>query len=459
MSAIVILGAIASIIWIVRKSYRDAFVDIYVAVLLGLPCWCRWPLPGLPDPTFQQAAILPIAAVFVVRGFKGYRFSAMDLLVAFLLTLIGVSEFINAGFADAQNLIFDVTAGGLLPYVLAKAIIEPSGLRVRFLRNIVLSASFVIVLTIYESKFAYNPYRRLLDPFFPGQGDGWVTTFRYGLARVAGPYGHAILAGVVFMFAIRLQSWLDASNHWERNFRRFQIGNFTKSQVLTGWTILGLILTWVRGPQLGTLLAWLFSLIGQGRNPRKRAVLALSSIFVVGIPIAISFYTYASVGRAQAKSDSQETAAYRKELIDKYMDIAFQHSWLGWGRNGWPKVGGMPSIDNYYLLLALQHGTLATTSLFLIIVIQATRLYRNGMRSAPLRPPGSSLSFNLFGLYIGFGFSIATVFMGDTLVPLFFMMVGFTEAYLLAGGDAQNTAGKSRVAVAVRPFRFNRLVS
>ncbi len=458
MSAVVVIASIVSIIWIARQSYKAAFVDVYVFVLLCLPCWCRWPLPGLPDPTFQQAAILPIAFAFVARGMKGYRFSLMDLPVYALVTIIGVSEYTNAGYADAQNLIFDMVAGALLPYLLAKSIIEPSGLRVRFIRNFVWAVSIVTVTTLYESKFAYNPFRRIFDPFFPGQGDGWVTTFRYGLARVAGPYGHAILAGVVFMFAIRLQSWLEASNLWERDLKYLRLEKFTKARILTCWTILGLVLTWVRGPQIGTFLAWLFSLIGRGANPKRRGWLVLAGLVLVGIPIAVSFYSYASVGRAHAKTDSQETAAYRKELIDKYVEIAEQHAWLGWGRNGWPKVSGMPSIDNYYLLLALQHGVGATTLLFLILVVHSTRLYRNGMKSAPMKPPGSSLSFTLFGLFIGFAFSIATVFMGDTLVPLFFMMVGFTEGYLLAGGDRQ-TASRSKIVVAIRPFQFQRTIS
>ena len=460
MSFIVILASLAALIVMARKSYREAFIDVYVPTLICLPTWCRWPIPGLPDPTFQQAAILPIAAAFIVRGRKNYRFSLLDPFVIGLLALIGYSEYVNAGYNEAQNLIFDMVASGFLPYILAKSIIEPSGYRARFARNIVWCTALVIVTTIYEARFAYNPFRLFLDPFFPGQGEGWVMTFRYGLARVAGPYGHAILAGVMFMFALRLQTWLQASNLWEPNFRFINLGKLTKAKLLTAWTFFGLCLTWVRGPQLGTLFAWLFSLIGRGKNPRKRGIVALGAIVVIGVPAAIAFNNYASVGRAQSKSDSQETAAYRKELIDKYVDIALQHAALGWGRNGWPKIAGMPSIDNYYLLLALMHGVIAPALLFLILAITCVRLYRNGMQSAPLEPPGSSLSFDLFGIYIGFAFSIATVYMGENVLPMFFIMLGFTEGYLLAGGDRSLSGATVATQLApVQAFRFRRVVA
>ncbi|HEY3839618.1 MAG TPA: O-antigen ligase family protein [Bryobacteraceae bacterium] len=460
MSFIVIFASVVSFIWMARKSYREAFVDVYVAVLLTLPGWCRWPIAGLPDPTFAEAALLPVAAVFVFRGFKGYRFSFMDILVAALLTVIGTSEYQNAGFNDAQNLIFDMLASGLLPYLLAKSIIFPSGLQDRFLRNFINSLSLVIITCLWEARMGVNLYSKFFVPLFNGQGEGWVITFRYGLARVAGPFGHAILAGLVFMFGFRLQTWLAATTKWDRRVLGKELQAGTKAKLLTWWTLLGLALTWVRGPQIGTFIAWVFSLMGRGAQPRKRARIMFATILLVGIPIVIQAYNYAAVGRAAAKSDSQETAAYRKELIDKYIDIAVQHVWLGWGRNGWPKVPGMPSIDNYYLLLLLMHGLPAVILLALILIVTSVRLYRNGMKFAPVSPPGASLSFNLFGLFVGFAFSIFTVFMGDSIIPLFFMMVGFSEGFLQAGGDALMTQARTVIQAAKEPqLAFRRVVS
>src|SRR6202041_1073264 len=99
---------------------------------------------------------------------------------------VAYSEYITAGYNEAQNLMFDMVCLVLLPYALAKAFIEPKGLRVQFGKRLVFCLFVVSVLSVYEFKFASTPWRMALDPFFPGQGAGWVTTFRWGFARVAG---------------------------------------------------------------------------------------------------------------------------------------------------------------------------------------------------------------------------------------------------------------------------------
>lgn len=281
-----------------------------------------------------------------------------------------------------------------------------------------------------------------------------MTTFRYGLARAAGPYGHAILAGIVLLIGFHLQRWLHNSGLWERQFRGIRIPGLTKSQSLVWALVSGLALTMVRGPQIGALIAAAVSFIGGGPNPRRRAGWVFVAILAVGIPAGIIGYSYASVGRAAAQTTSQESAAYRKELIDKYVDVALEHSEFGWGRNGWPKVAGMPSIDNYYLLLALMHGLPATALLLLLIFVMIARLLRDGMRAGMLRPKGSSLSFRLAGIFSGIAFSILTVYMGDNVVPIFFTLIGFAENYVSAGGDVMvqqsNCSTKVRAELAPR---------
>lgn len=451
MSAIAILPGLAALIWIFRRSYREAYLDVYLFSLFLLPGWCRFIVPALPDPTFHEAAILPIAAAFLLQRRDRWRFSVMDLLVIAFAVVLGFSEYRNAGYAEAQNLMFDMVAAGLLPYALAKGIIEPGGLRVAFARRVVWLLAILTVLFAWEFRFAYNPFRLVFDYFFPGQGAGWVTTFRYGFARTAGPYGHAILAGIVFMIGFGLQRWLERSGLWESRFRRFHPGRWSKARLLTVTLLAGLLMTMVRGPQIGVLLGVVVSAIGVGANPRRRAKWVAAAILILGVPAGIAAYSYVSVGRAAAKDASQESAAYRKELIDKYVDIALDHASLGWGRNGWPKVAGMPSIDNYFLLLALMHGVPATLLLTTILVITAVRALRNGLRAGPAHPKGSSLSFAFAGIVCGLAFALLTVYMGDNVIAIFFTLIGFADGYLTAGGDLQRR--NSRVAAVESPRR------
>lgn len=454
MNVVAIVPGLLAVLWLWRHSFREAYLDIYLFSVLLLPGWCRFMAPGLPDPTFHEAALLPIAAAFLLKSRLRWKFSIMDLAVVAFAIHIGYSEYRNAGYKEAQNLMFDMLAAGVLPYVLAKGIVEPHGLRTAFVRRIVWLLAILAAVFLWEFRVGYNPFRLVFDKFFPGQGDGWVTTFRYGFARTAGPYGHAILAGIVMMIGFRLQRWLECSGLWEKRFRRFHFTRLSKARLLTVALLAGLAMTLVRGPQIGALIATAISAIGSGQNPRKRLRWVAAGIILVGIPAAIATYSYASVGRAAAKTTSQESAAYRKELIDKYVDIAVQHAALGWGRNGWPKVSGMPSIDNYYLLLALMHGVTATLLLGGILAVMMFRLLRNGLRAGSLKPKGSSLSFTLAGIYGGMMFAILTVYMGDNVIPIFFTLTGFAEGYLAAGGDLQARTGTLDAPQMAPPPRF-----
>ena len=204
---------------------------------------------------------------------------------------------------------------------------------------------------------------------------------------------------------------------------------------MSALTLAGPAMTLVRGPQIGAALAVIVSALGSGRNPRRRVRQVLRGFVLMGIPLAIGAWSYASVGRAAAHTVSQETAAYRKELINQYLDIALQHPVTGWGHTGWPRVPGMPSIDNYYLLLSLMHGLPAVVLLAMILTVLIVRLLGNGFRAASVIPRGSSLSFALAGIFAGFAFSILTVYMGENVVPIFFTLAGLSEAYLCGGGD------------------------
>jgi hypothetical protein len=427
-----------------RRSVADVFLTVYLFAVFAMPSWCRWMAPKIPKMTFHETAILPVAFYFFLRHRKDWRWSFADILVYGLVALMTVSEYVNAGYNEAQNLGFGYFAQAALPYTLAKCLIEPQGLRVRFVKRIIVILCFVTIPFAYEFRFGVDPYRWFTDIFFPGTA--WVTTMRYGFSRAAGPYAHCILAGAVFLIGFRLQVWLEKSGHWEKYFRKFRPFGMTKARIITIIILLGLIMTLARGPQIGAVLATVIAAIGAGRNPIRRAATILIVAGAIGIPVAIAGYQYAAVGRAHAKTASQESAAYRKELLDKYMDIAESHAALGWGRNGWPKVLGMPSIDNYYLLLALMHGIPASMLLVFIQVAMMARLLRNGFANAPCYPPGSSLSFTMAGIYLGLLFTFFTVFLGESVIAIFFLFTGFAEGYLLAGGDGSSPAGEAGIA-------------
>jgi hypothetical protein len=422
-----------------------------------VPEYYRWTVPLLPKMTPSHSAIVAIMAVAAIRKRVRWRLSPTDFLMVGLVTCIAISEYTNAGYKEAQNLTFDMLAWLLFPYMAAKMFIEPMGLRLKFARRFVFLIFVVALVSVYEFRLGKTAFRIPLDPFFAGQGSGWVTTFRWGFARIAGPYGHAILAGVIFIIGYRLQRWLQWGGHWESQFKGLPKLPLSKAEIITLGILAGSVMTMCRGPWLGGGLAAI--IVAVGRSPSRKIAIrvALAAAIVIGIPAAISFYSYVSVGRMGAKTVAQESAAYRKELVDKYTDIALQKSVFGWGRNTWPKVDGMVSIDNYYLQLTLMHGL---TALLLLCAIFVSMMIRLGLRAGryPLaRSDDATLAFTLLSIYAAVAFSIATVYMGTQLIPVFGLLTGWSEGFLLA--PVTHKARSVHAALPVAPFQFQRVVT
>ncbi len=450
MQMIAIVPGLIALIWCIRKGPQQAFLQVYFPVLFLLPNYYRLVMAGLPDPTFGEACIIPIGIFYLIRHAPGWKWSFTDIAVFGFAACVGYSQFLSTGYNDAQNLIFDMLGQVVLPYVLAKGIIESGGLRLAFAKKMVVLLGIVAVTNLYEFRFIQSVYRMVLDPFFPGDmGRGWVTTERYGFGRAAGPYAHAILAGVIFATGFRIQRWLQMNGHWSK-------AEQTKSRLLTAAMVAGMVMTQSRGPWLGAMVGSLAVVIGRAKNRAAMMAVVGALIVCVGTPAYLAFQSYVSVGRAGAESATQETAAYRKELMDKYTDIVLQKASWGWGQNEWPKIPSMPSIDNHFLNLALRHGLIATgffcLTLFAICFRLGVYCYKT-----PRTSPGSSLAFSMLAAMIALIISIVTVFLGENALMLCFVMVGWAEG-LVTGQEVAPQFARVGVALAPATHRFRRVL-
>jgi hypothetical protein len=461
MGFLTIIPALVAVYVAMRRSAWNAYLDVYIPVLLLLPMYYRWVLPVLPDPTFEQATILVVAAFFFLqRGRLRWKFSFMDLFIAAFACCVGYSEYLNAGYNEAQNLMFDMVASFALPYAITKGVIVEAAERsVPLAKRIVMMLLVVSIMSVYEFRMGVTLWL-LFRRFYPGQGLEWVTTFRYGFARIAGPFGHAILAGLILTVGFRLQRWLEWSGHWEPRFTHLRWLRISKARLITLGLVGGIVMTMVRGPWLGGFAGGAIAAVGRTRH-RKAALWAIATaVVLIGIPAASAFYKYASVGRAHAKTASQETAAYRMELLDKYVTITLKRGAWGFGRNTWPRVAGAPSIDNYYLLLCLMHGMVAVTIFVTIMLVMPFRLVRNDMKMPLALPLGSSLGFTLASIYIVYAVTIATVYMGLQTIPLFAILTGWSEGYLLTRLKPGFQEHRKTEVVAVRTtYEFKRVVA
>jgi hypothetical protein len=452
MSLVLYLALVAAAVVALRHGPGRALLVVYLPVLLLIPDGLRAITPGLPDPNFNQAAIIPIVAVALLRYGRSWQPVPMDALIVLFAAWVGYSDYAGRGYDDAQNLMFSMLFSVLAPYFVARWVISAEGLDVAVARRFVIIVFGVALVGVWEARFGFNPFHALIGPLFPGQGKGWVTTFRYGVARVAGPYSHAILAGIMLAVAFVLQRWLHSASHWEARFAHLRALPWPKARVITAVLAVGMLMTVARGPWLGALVAVAIFAVGQAANRRRALIIAGAVLAVGAVAGGWVLNGYLDIEPGAAMTMSQESALYRKVLFEKYLDIALDSVWFGWGLTTWPKVPGMASIDNYYLLISLMHGVPAMVMLVWMLLGSAVQCVRRGLAEAP----GShSPAFAFAGIFIAVFVALGTVYLGEQVLPTLFFMLGWAQGWLRTGG--KTSVGSAALPLTAVP-RFRSVI-
>lgn len=451
MSLIIYFATIAAIVVANRHGLGRALVAVYLPVLLLIPNTYQAITPGLPDPTFSQAAILPIFFMAVARYGSRIRWTLMDLLILVFAGCVAYSDYIARGYADAQNLMFSMLFSVIAPYFVARWVIPRERLHIEVARRYVILLFGVAVIGVWEARFGFNPFVAMWEKFFPGQSGGWVTTFRYGFARVAGPFSHAILAGIMMVIAYRLHRWVEWAGAWEPKFKAVNLP-WSKAKVMTVVLFIAMIMTVARGPWIGGGIGAGIAMVGRARNRRKALRISLIILAVASIAGGKMLASYLDIQPGAQMTMSQESAFYRKVLMEKYMDIAIDHAWFGWGLTTWPKVGGMESIDNYYLLLSLMHGVPAMLLLVFMLIGSSVQCIRHGLEASDAK---ALPLFAFAGIFVAIFVSLGTVYLGEQVLPMMFFILGWAQGLMRDGGlDEGGASGATPVAPARSgPFR------
>jgi hypothetical protein len=424
LSLIVYAALIASIVVIQRHGLGQALLRVYLPMLLMLPNGFFATTPG--HPSFNQAAMVPLFLFTVARLGRTWKPTFLDILMIAFATEVGLSDYLSRGYADAQSLMLAMLTQVMAPYLVARLVIPAERLHVAVGRQWVMLTFIVALIGLFEFKFAFNPFIVYIGRLFPGQMTGWSTTFRHGLPRVAGPYAHAILAGIMMVIAYRVQRWLHDANCWEPRFKWWPGSSWTKAQIITRTLFVAALMTIARGPWIGGIVAAAITMVGGARDRRRALAIAGTVVAIGAIGGFYLMQSYLDIRPGVKMTDSQESAMYRKVLFEQYFDRAMDHAWLGWGLTTWPKVRGMESIDNYFLLLSLQHGVTATVLLMTIMVTSSARLIIAGLRE-PVGAPTPAFMFA--GISVALFVSLGTVYLGEQVLPAYFFMIGWAEGW------------------------------
>jgi hypothetical protein len=475
MELIILLPAVACWVALARGPIRRALLNVYLPVVLLLPQYYSIRFPHLPPLTFADAAVLPLGAALWVKEIRRWRFEWMDVFVLLLVVSAALSEGLSAALADGtwKQLLAvnnrpvegNLANGGLqlfqglctmvLPYMLGKLLIEQGAeghpARKRVVRRIAVLLAVVAGIGVFDFLSGKSIWQRVGRHLFPDQLVGWPVQTRWGFGRAAGPYAHAILAGMIFMMGLIYFLWLRKfAPTW--GTRKIFHGLPLTLRGLVLWAIVGgLLMTQSRGPWIGVGLALVFALLVR-KLPLGRATLAFV-LFLAAFSTVAYYYgkRYTDVDINHARSEEQRNAVYRRELLQTFIPIIKERAAFGWGITTLPTLNGQRSIDNEYLLLAATQGFVGL-GLFLAIMLGSTvRLY--GLARQNLGAEGRALVFAHLTVLMGMMTALTTVYLGEQALLLLFLLVGWIHGMRPAGIEPGMVHAKTQ------EFRFEKVLT
>jgi len=408
-------GAIAAA-FLAQAPASKAFIYVALPTLVCIPTYYYLDLPALPDLNFFNFAILPIFAWWIIKGSGNYKITKMDLLVLLYVGLSLVSEFTNMGPKDGINLVINRTFQIIMPYLLMKHFFAKPELRIPMLKLLAMLGAVIAFLSLTQFKFdisLVNP----LDYIWP-EKLSWVSQARYGVVRVTATFTHAILAGLMWAFFAFFSIWLQKQKAW---------GHDIIGKLVIFWNVAGMFMTISRGPIIGFLIGLGVYIIGLSANRAQYFLMATLLAVLVVPPVTVKFVDYVSISRFDAKTETQENAIYRWELLENYIDVIKEAPYLGYGIQGRPVVNNQDSVDNQFLLIALLHGSVVMFLFMGMNLYMCLQMGSLAMR-LPIEAAYGQLAWLLIGCAGTWFFTLATVWMGGQTEMMVFMLFAMSDA-------------------------------
>lgn len=424
MELVTLIPAVLCIRAIFRSGTAYAFQSVFLPVLLLFPSYFFWTFRPLPSLNFLSAAAVPLGVGMAFLDISRWKFTRTDVWVVAWLISGSYTDYHNGRTTDAVFSVFSNLASGLVPYMAGKLLIEQTGNRIKVCKTFVWLLTVSSFISSYEFFFRRNPYNYFWSHFYPGQWAVWITQIRWGFGRVAGPFSQSELAGMMVFTALLLALWLGRNNYQEQASKTPPPLLLRRGNVHVWILLISLYITQARGPWIGGIFAMIVAAIGRAKFPLRRAIIVVSCVVMIGMPLYIFGKDYLSGPRKDYGSE-KETAQYRAELFTNYIPVAQQGDAWGWGAK-FPIIDRQNSIDNEYLYSWVVQGYVGAIALILLIVDTVITLIIQSTKAHTVRERHFVLT--MLGLVVGIAFTISTVFLGDQSYDLLFLLFGWSQA-------------------------------
>ncbi|MGD0861067.1 MAG: O-antigen ligase family protein [Terracidiphilus sp.] len=455
MSAIFLLPGLLSLYLVIRGRIEMAFLSVYLPALLLLPEGYALKFPHLPAISAAESALIPIGAVALYRLLRSGIPSLMDILLSLFIVSITASEVLrervmNDGIFAALIAFISI----FLAYAAGRTLVEP-GLRLVTVRRFVILILLLSPLGLYEWRMGQSLYGVVGQRLFNLDSVRAFVQMRSGRGRMAVSFNDAELAGIVFGMTAALNVWLVYLRKWRSaaNLGK-RLAWFEKYHIPGLLLLLCVFLTQSRGPMLAVGVGYLILQIPKFKSKKSAIVVVAILIAVAGLAGYEYFTHYTNVSDPGAVMNEQQgSALYRRQMNELYEPIVKQGGFLGWGVLSRPILPGMFSIDNEFLLVHLAYGN----SGYILFMLIAAESFRGlVVRSWKLETPeDQAFAIVLLAAMTMFWISITTVWMGEQLPQIAFLLIGWSQSILPV---STGPAAATEIAAPSR-FAFRRVFS
>jgi len=333
--------AVAVAAFIVLRRMPRTAVGVWIAVLCFVPVWIGLGLGFNGNYYLPAVSGMAVLATVVLLPVHGFRFGAMDGLVA-LLIVFAFASLITANAGIAVGFAFSLFTYFIAGYVFGRV----AGLRVDpswIYGAVAIAFTVVSILVIVEFLAHWNPFVTIRSGNSMYAVWGTIQE-RGGVARAEGAFGHSIALGSSLAIAIPLT--LAA---------RFPL------LVRAGMVLLMLsatVLTFSRIGMIGALLGLVLSIVFMRDAISRRARIVLTS--AIAIVSALLFPLVATVFD-DAGAEATGSANYRGDLLSLLgsMNAVGVAGSAQKNSTGQVYFGDFRSIDSQLILTGLSSGLIA----------------------------------------------------------------------------------------------------
>ncbi len=359
------LAVLVVALFLARRAPRVAVV-LALATVCFVPVWLGVNL-GFNGNLFLPAAVLVCLGVAVVLlPVRGFRLSAVDGLLAFLLTL-AASSLLTSEPTLAMSFLITPFTYFVAGYALGR--IATARLGAEFVyRAIAILFTVVALLVIIEFFSGFNPFIGLHtdSALFAQWGD---IQQRGGYARAEGAFGHSIALGSSLALAVPLT-----------------LASSLRFPLRLAMTITMLAATVVTFSRIGIICAFLGVLLAAVLLRGQLSTVHRAGLVVGGGVIALAMLPLVTAVFTDAGEEAQASAAYRGDLFP----LVSQANLVGFSdvvsrsTDGSLRFGGFRSIDSQLVLTGMTTGLLALVAVAIAVAIAITLCLRRRAEPATI---------------------------------------------------------------------------